>query len=272
MVRAYRPEQVIPQALRPIVEPLPYWFVIGGHAVRCLCPYRPSRDVDFGVVDARALEDLVEQLRKSGDMEILERSADTVHLRWNGINVSIFVLDRLAPFTTERRLTVEGILATKLHAILDRGARRDFFDLYVTLQHHQLGIAECLRAIRAVYRQAVDDGLLLRALVYFDDADREARLPGEGAADWQRVKDFFLARVGHLLVPPGEPLEVQRQQVDVAPDVDPPAAPAPAGPGSRGRGSEVVRPEGDRPRRRGATAARRKAGDRDAANGHSRKV
>lgn len=222
----YRPEQVIPSALRPIVEPLPYWFVIGGHAVRCLCPYRPSRDVDFGVGDAKALEDLLERLGRTGEIELLERSKDTVHLRWNDINVSIFLLDALAPFTTERRLTVEGILATKLHAILDRGTRRDFFDLYVTLHQQQLGIAECLRAMRAVYRQEVNDGLLLRALVYFDDAEREAALPGEGPRDWQRVQDYFLARVGQLLIPPVETLDIERNRVDVAEDEGPPATPA----------------------------------------------
>ena len=43
-------------------------------------------------------------------------------------------------------------LATKLHAILDRGLRRDFFDLYVMLQHHQLGIVAVLAAIHAVYQ------------------------------------------------------------------------------------------------------------------------
>src|SRR6185503_8533001 len=104
------PEHVIPQALRPVIEPLPYWFVIGGHAVRSLCPYRPSRDVDFGVADTRDLDDFVGQLTRSGETEVLERSNDTVHLRWNGINISVFVLERLAPFVAERRLTVEGIL------------------------------------------------------------------------------------------------------------------------------------------------------------------
>jgi hypothetical protein len=214
-VSPYRPEQVIPQALRPVVEDIPYWFVIGGHAVRCLCPYRPTRDVDFGVEEAESIDALVEELRRTGDLEILERSPDTVHLRWNAIDVSVFHLESMASFTEERRLTVEGILATKLHAILDRGARRDFFDLYVVLQRQQIGIAGCLRAIRTVYRQDVNDSLLLRALTYFDDADREAPLPGEGDRDWERVKDFFLTRVGHLLVPPTEPLEIQEQRVDV---------------------------------------------------------
>lgn len=209
------PEQVIPQELRPVVERIPYWFVIGGHAVRCLCPYRPTRDVDFGVREARSIDDLLERLQRSGTTEILERSADTVHLRWNRIGVSIFLLEDIGRFTEGRRLSVEGILATKLHAIIDRGARRDFFDLYVTLQDQQLGIAECLGALRRVYRQEINDVLVLRALTYFDDAAREARLPGEGERDWELVKDFLLTRVGQLLVPPLQELEIQRLRVDV---------------------------------------------------------
>jgi hypothetical protein len=59
------------------VADLPYWFVIGGQAVRCFCPYRPSRDVDFGVTRAEDLDDLVRQLEGRGRVEILERTADT---------------------------------------------------------------------------------------------------------------------------------------------------------------------------------------------------
>ncbi len=67
------------------------WFVIGGHAVRCFCPYRPSVDVDFGVHEPKNSEDLKRQLRAAGEVEITERAEQMVHLRWNGINVSIFV-------------------------------------------------------------------------------------------------------------------------------------------------------------------------------------
>jgi len=210
-----RPVEVIPQALGRAVDDLPHWFVIGGHAVRCFCPYRPSRDVDFGVENAKDLDDFLLQLGARGDVTVIERSEDTVHLRFDGIPVSVFVLDRLVPFVEDRRLTVTGILATKLHAILDRGVRRDFFDLYVTLEQHALGIVEALAAMRKVYRQDIDEGLVLRALTYFEDAEREASLPGEGARDWQVVKTFFLSRVGSLLVPPPQELEIQRRVVDV---------------------------------------------------------
>ncbi len=209
------PIDVMPSPIGRAVADIPYWFVIGGQAMRCFCPYRPSRDVDFGVTNARDLDDLVRQLQHRGHVEIAERTDDTVHLRFDGIDVSIFVLGMLTPFVSDRRLTVTGLLATKLHAVLDRGTRRDFFDLYVTLHRHALGIAECLASVRQVYQQEVNDALLLRALTYFDDAEREAALPGEGPADWETVKDFFWSRVGQLLIPPSRELEVARRIVDV---------------------------------------------------------
>jgi Nucleotidyl transferase AbiEii toxin, Type IV TA system len=211
----HEPLQVIPAELARAVEDLPYWFVIGGHAVRCVCPYRPSIDVAFGVATVENLDEFLHHLEARGKVEITERGNDTVHLRFDGINVSLFVLEALVPFVEGRRLTTTGILATKLHAILDRGVRRDFFDLYVTLQKHALGVRECLAAMRAVFRQDENEGLLLRAMTFFDDAEREAPLPGEGPDDWSTVKDFFLSRVGQLLVPPTRELEIQKRVVDV---------------------------------------------------------
>ena len=151
----------------------------------------------------------------TGTVEILERAPDTVHLLWNEIRVSIFVLEILARHVVDRRLDVTGILATKLHAILDRGTRRDFFDLYVTLEHHRLGAAECLAALRDVYGPKINEPLLLRALTWFEDAEREAPLPAEGPKDWEMVKEYFQTVVAHLLMPPSAPLEIQARRVDV---------------------------------------------------------
>ncbi|MDQ3001009.1 MAG: nucleotidyl transferase AbiEii/AbiGii toxin family protein [Fibrobacterota bacterium] len=214
----FPPERVIPKDLAAAVATIPYWFVIGGHAVRCFCPYRPTQDVHFGVDTPANLEDMLAQLAIRGKVEVSERSAGTVHLKWQGIDVSIFVLDTLKPHTEARRLTVTGILGTKLHAILDRGTRRDFFDLYVMLQDQGLGLAECLSAMRTLHAEGVPEPLLLRALTFFDDAEREAPLPKEGKDDWATVKDFFLTRVGSLLVPPTQKLTIQANVVDLKPE------------------------------------------------------
>jgi hypothetical protein len=205
----------MPEAVANAVPREHYWFVIGGQAVRCLYPYRPSRDVDFGVGAAKDLKSLVTAFRKRGQVEVLEQGKDTVHFTLDGVAVSVFVLPRLLPHTEEEALTVTGLLATKLHAILDRGTRRDFFDLYVLLGEGGLGIAECLSAIRIVYGSEVNDGLLLRALSYFEEASAEARLPGEGPEDWPTVMRFFEHAVGALVVPPTKRLAIQSRRVDV---------------------------------------------------------
>ncbi|MCC7033711.1 MAG: nucleotidyl transferase AbiEii/AbiGii toxin family protein [Acidobacteria bacterium] len=215
MSAAYRPDQVIPEPLAGLVSEIPHWFVIGGQAVRCFAPYRPSRDADFGVASAADLDDLIAQLRRRGTVDVQERSADTVHLLWNGVKVSAVVLPRLAPHVEDRHLDVSGVLATTMHAILDRGLRRDFFDLYVMLEQQRLGIVAALAAVRQVHEGPIDDGLLLRALSYFDDAEREAPLPKEGPKDWAMVKEFFLRQVGSLLIPPRRPLVIQSETVDV---------------------------------------------------------
>ncbi len=215
MSAPYTPRQVLPRELVRAVDEIRYWFVIGGQAVRCFAPFRPSRDVDFGVESAADLEQLLAQLERGGEVEMQERSADTAHLVWNGIKVSCFVLEQLVPFVEDRHLDLTGLLATKLHAVLDRGLRRDFFDLYVLLEQERLGVATLLASIRKVYAGEIDDGLLLRALTYFDDADREAALPGEGPRDWRVVKEYFLVQVGSLLLPPGRRLAIQEQRVDV---------------------------------------------------------
>lgn len=206
----------MPERVAKAVGELGYWFVIGGHAVRCFCPYRPSEDVDFGVEHPKGLQELVRALGRRGKFEVIEREPDTIHGRFDGIDVSVFVLRELAPFTEEQALTLPALLATKLHAILDRGTRRDFFDLYVLLEQHQLGLVECLRALREVYRGAdINEGLILRALSYFDDAEREAPLPGEARGDLAVVKAFFQSSVGALIVPPPRRLGIASHVVGV---------------------------------------------------------
>jgi hypothetical protein len=89
------------------------------------------------------------------------------------------------------------------------------------LEVHSLGIGECLAAVRAVFGTGIDEGLLLRSLTFFEDADRQASLPGEGPRDWSTVKEFFRTRVGHLLLPPPRPLVIQERVVDARGGGDP---------------------------------------------------
>ena len=218
-------EQVIPPTLRDALRGVAGWFLIGGHAVRCFRPYRPSRDVDIGVRSAKDAARILGVLRRRAKVSVVERAKDTIHLQVGDVDVSIFVLPRVGRFVEAQRLSVTGILATKLHALLDRGTRRDFVDLYVILHEQRLSITDCFAAMREVYGPEVNEGLLLRALAFFDDAEREPKLPGEGARDWALVKRFFQEQVGRLLIPPQRELSVATRRVEVGPAREEPARP-----------------------------------------------
>jgi hypothetical protein len=69
--------------------------------------------------------------------------------------------------------------------------------------------------LNEVYETEANHGPVLRALCYFDDAEQDARLPGEGLKDWSRVREFFSKAVAALIVPPVEPLVIQANVVDV---------------------------------------------------------
>jgi hypothetical protein len=119
------PEQVVPPKLRDALRAVDGWFLIGGQAVRCLRRYRPTRDVDIGVATAADFKKVVVALRRAG-AKAIESGADSIHFDLDGVDVSVFLLPRVARFVEGRRLTLTGLLGTKLHAILDRGTRRDF--------------------------------------------------------------------------------------------------------------------------------------------------
>lgn len=208
-------KQVLPSKLVAGLDEGRYWFVIGGQAVRCFVPYRPSRDADFGVVTAKDLVTFVKHLEARGKIALIETSKDTVHLNFDGVDVSVFVLPALSRFTENQVLNPTAILATKTHAILDRGTRRDFFDLYVMLQTRGWGVVMCLQALVTVYATEINQGLVLRSLCYFDDAEGEGPLPGESAHDWATVKAYFARAVAALIVPPTAALAIQSNVVDV---------------------------------------------------------
>jgi hypothetical protein len=114
-----------------------------------LLPIAPAA-TSFRCSHGQGLEAVDPTAAQVGHHHVIEQAIDTTHLTFEGIDVSVFVLPELAPYTSDNALTVTGLLATKVHAILDRGTRRDFFDLYVLLQLGQLGLLECLNALSKV--------------------------------------------------------------------------------------------------------------------------
>jgi len=85
----------------------------------------------------------------------------------------------------------------KLDALISRGSRKDFYDLYVVAQ--QVSIPDLLSLGRAKYPYARDFELMaVESLVLFENADRDVGPDLLIDLPWEQVRHFFIAQARAL--------------------------------------------------------------------------
>lgn len=177
------------------------FYLAGGCAIAIHLGHRRSLDLDFFSAEPGA--DLAAVERAAAEVfsrcEVVARSDVTVQLLCDGARLD-FVRYPYPPLeppvSSEHGVGVAGLLdlgVMKLAAIARRGLRRDFWDLHEIVERgHQP-----LRQLGVAYRsrfgvREADLYHVLKALTYFDDAERDPALPaGLTAAGWDGIKAFF---------------------------------------------------------------------------------
>ena len=170
------------------------FYLADGTGLALQLKHRQSLDFDFytpGDFDPQRLyADLAVNVRAAS----LVRTADgTLISRLNGVECSAFRYryPLLKPLIINEYLavaSVEDIAAMKLAAIIQRGAKRDFFDLAVLLK--QFRLKKLLALARKKY-PGMNEYIILQALTYVDEADRDPegrRLKPVRPMAWDDVK------------------------------------------------------------------------------------
>lgn len=176
------------------------FYLAGGVAVAMHLRHRVSHDLDLfsPTTDASTLADRLVQSAR--DTRILTRSAGTLHAEVEGVPVS--ALRYAYPSLDEPShvglaipvASLRDLIAMKLSAIGGRGAARDFWDLHAMLASRQMSLTAALDDFGRKYVQE-DVGHVVRALVYFADADAAPLPRGLDDAHWARIKEDLRERV-----------------------------------------------------------------------------
>ncbi len=87
----------------------------------------------------------------------------------------------------------EDIAAMKAVAIIQRGKKKDFYDLWYLIGLHRWGLEELMGFCSEKYGAKFSPGVLLKALVFFEDAERDEMPDIEDR--WDEVKDYFVRLV-----------------------------------------------------------------------------
>lgn len=170
------------------------FYLAGGTALALQLGHRTS--VDFDWFRTGAMFDPLEmaaQIRDAGvPLRVESTSPGTVHGRVEDVRVS-WIAYRYPLLEAAVRWDELGcslaapidIAAMKLAAVAQRGARKDFHDI-AALRRSGVDLPSMLDAYRRRY-QVEDVAHVLRALVWFSDAERDPLVTG-AAVSWDQVR------------------------------------------------------------------------------------
>ncbi len=188
------------RALRPAAAA--GYYLAGGTALCMHLQHRRSVDLDLFRTETFDAEDMVRDLGAAGvSFAAVETSRSTVHAEVGGVRTSLlhFPYPLIQPTETSPEgipvASVLDIAAMKLEAVASRGARKDFYDLYFICESG-LSLERIMAAFEQRFAAAHPDVYhRLRALVFFDDAEREPEPQLLRPARWEDVRAFFETEV-----------------------------------------------------------------------------
>lgn len=179
-------------------------YLVGGVAVAAHLHHRTSRDLDL--FTAEDPTELQSQLDELPGVTIEGRSGQTLHLRVDGIPVSLLtyrypLLEPAIPIAAlpVPVAAISDLACMKLSAIANRGAARDFWDLHTIIRSTGRALEHYLAEFRRKY-PVEDVGHVIRSLAYFGDADAAPLPQGLTAEQWNAIRGDFETWVRTLVM------------------------------------------------------------------------
>ena len=172
--------------------------LVGGTALALQYGHRQSIDLDFFGILPEDKEKLVEMTKRVGNVLVTNRSKMILQTVINQIKVDFVDYSRYKwidePVMGDGFVLAsdKDIAAMKVNAIIGRGTKKDFIDLYVLLQHYSL------LEIMAFYKQKYPEFSEYRALLsmtYFEDAEMQDMPKMFIDTSWDSMKSTIIEAV-----------------------------------------------------------------------------
>jgi len=207
-----KPRQVVPAIITMLLGRLEDlgifrdFYLAGGTGLALLLGHRRSVDLDLfsrtNRLDAAGRRSLLARLDRLPRWQVIEAKDGTVHGQAGSVRVSFFWYPEalVRPLVRRGRVRIaslEDLGLMKVGAIIGRGARKDFVDVYAICRQVPLGRLLLLgqkkfQASREFPLQA------LKALSFFEDAERDPPVVTSAPLAWEPVKRFFTREVRAL--------------------------------------------------------------------------
>jgi len=167
----------------------------GGTALALQIGHRISVDLDFFTSESFDSEELIRSLEMTLKINQVTSNVNSVncYISQDGVNIKVDFLKHgypmLEPLKKEngmRLFSLQDISAMKLNAIANRGAKKDFYDIYSLLNHYSM--SEMIEFFELKY-PSVNSFSVVKSLLYFKDADHDPDPISLLSINWTDVKE-----------------------------------------------------------------------------------
>lgn len=172
----------------------------GGTSLALQLGHRKSIDLDFFTTRVFDHEEIKEALSEY-HIHLLNQAKNTLSLYVNQVKLEFLrhnypLLNDMEVVDDIRFYSIEDIAAMKLNAIVNRGSKKDFFDV-CWLLHRYTG-QELLNFYLQKYSNA-SDMLVVKSLFYFKDAESDPDPIMLHPISWEEVKSAIRKKFGAIV-------------------------------------------------------------------------
>lgn len=178
-------------------------YLAGGSALALHFGHRVSVDFDFFTPNQFNSENMVKSLIELGKFQVMERDKNTLLGLFEKVKFSLFLYEyplvgETTSFVDIAIVSTDDIAAMKLAAIMNRGTKKDYVDLYF-LAKNGITIDKVLDLYDKKYKALANNLYsIITSLSYFDDAEKTDMPEMLIKTDWKVVRSFFEKEVVRL--------------------------------------------------------------------------
>ena len=179
------------------------FYLAGGTALALQLGHRKSIDLDWFSQKKFDINLLKENLSLLGKLKIESQDEKTLNCQIDGVKISFFVYpyNVLFPFVDFMKIKLadeRDIACMKIDTIANRGAKKDFIDLYFLLQKYP--IEKLMNLFDKKYAHIQYSRIhLLKGLTYFIDAELEPMPKMLKHISWKEIKNNIKKQVKDII-------------------------------------------------------------------------
>lgn len=180
------------------------FYLAGGTALSLQIGHRRSYDLDFYTQKDFNGKELARTIhnRFGRDLQSSKSALNTLSVKIKNTEISFFqysykLIRKTINYRSILVASKEDIAAMKIDAIIGRGTKRDFADIYFLLK--EFGLKKIIELTKIKYGKLFNEQNCLYALRYFKDAevsqkDRK-KLYIYSSVDWKEIKSYISNQV-----------------------------------------------------------------------------